>query len=243
MSAPRFHLAPAQLTLAPHTVVALPDAVARHAVHALRLRDGDALVLFDGQGGEYDATLVVVGRAVHAQVDAHRAIEREVAHPCTLVQAIVAADVMDGIVRKAVELGAAAVVPLVTERTQRVPRERVDRRVARWQQIAVAACEQCGRNRVPVVVEPLTLEAWLDATAVDQAVLLHPAAQESLARIAAQAAPGAVVIGPEGGFSAVELERVEQRGMRRARLGASVLRADTAAIAALATLNAVAVER
>jgi len=239
MSAPRFFIAREDVALLPHSVIALPESVVRHAVQARRLRDGDALVLFDGQGGEYDATLVLVGRAAHAQLDAHRAIEREVSHPCWLVQAIVAQDAMDGLVRKAVELGVAGIVPLVTERTQRVPAERVDKRVARWQQIAVAACEQCGRNRVPRIADVVPFVEWVQSADASM-VILDGDAPRSLVAQAQVALPRAIAVGPEGGFTAEELQSAKARGASAVHLGGRVLRAETAAIAALATLEAIA---
>ena len=132
----------------------MPEAVARHAVQVLRVRDGEPVVLFDGTGGEYSATLVRAGRRAFARTGAHRPSSAEPAHPATLVQAVIAPDDMDWLVRKAVELGAAAIVPVLAARSQRAPAARLDRRVARWQQIAIAACEQCGRNRVPTVAAP-----------------------------------------------------------------------------------------
>jgi 16S rRNA (uracil1498-N3)-methyltransferase len=170
--------------------IALPDAVAQHAARALRLAAGDPIVLFDGRGGEWTATLSR---------------------------------------------------PLLTERSQRARSdERADRRRAHWQSIAVAACEQCGRNRVPEVTAPTSLDAFLDDETSAPIALAAPGADRSLAELARQRTPRSVVIGPEGGFSSAEVERAAQRGVHLVGLGPRVLRAETAAIAALAMLAAVA---
>jgi len=239
MSAPRFFVAPDGATLAPDTEIALPGEVARHAAQVLRLRDGAPIVLFDGTGGEYPATLMLAGREARARTQVHRPVERETAVDITLVQALVAADVMDAIVRKAVELGAAAIVPVIAERSQRGPAERLEKRVARWRQIAVAACEQCGRNRIPRVDAPRELREWVaDEADLRAAALLDPRAARSLAAAAAHART--VLIGPEGGFTDAEVALCTAAGAQAVHLGTRTLRADTAAIAALATLvNAV----
>ena len=234
---PRFFIDPASATLAPHVELPLPDAVCRHAVQVLRLRDGDAVTLFDGCGGEYPGTLIVRGRTAAAAVGAHVGVERESRHAVTLVQAIVAPDMMDWIVRKAVELGAAAIQPVLAERSQRGPAERLERRGERWRQIAIAACEQCGRNRIPTVEAPLALTDWMHACGSLEAVaVLEPDASVSLASVAPRVRT--VLIGPEGGLTPAEIAACNAAHARSAHLGARVLRADTAAVAALATLNA-----
>lgn len=238
---PRFFIDPASAALAPHVELPLPEAVCRHAVQVLRLRDGDALTVFDGRGGEYAGTLVVRGRTAAAAVGAHVDVERESPHAVTLVQAIVAADVMDWIVRKAVELGAAAIAPVVSSRTQRAPAERLDRRLERWRQIAIAACEQCGRNRVPAVDAPVAFGEWIrTGPSRSGAVLLDPSAPASLADATRVATVGAVLVGPEGGFVPDEVAAARAAGLATAHLGVRILRAETAALAALATIEAVA---
>jgi 16S rRNA (uracil1498-N3)-methyltransferase len=235
MSAPRFHVAPAETALAAGIEIPLPDAVARHALQVLRLRAGDPLVLFDGHGGEYEATLLTAGRGARAAVARHVPVEREREVPIELEQSLVAADVMDDIVRRAVELGVAAITPVLAERSQRVPHERLARRVQRWRQIAIGACEQCGRNRVPPVGELTSLAEWARGRGSLSAVaVLDPLADAPLAPLHASSA---VLVGPEGGFTSAEIHFLASAGARRARLGPAVLRADTAAIAALAVLG------
>jgi 16S rRNA (uracil1498-N3)-methyltransferase len=241
LSVPRFYIAPDEAALVADAEVTLPLGAARHASQVLRLRAGDALVLFDGRGGEHPATLTGIGRVVRARIAAHVDIERESPVATTLVQALAAADVMDWIVRKAVELGVAAIEPVVAARSQRAPSERLDRRTARWQQIAISACEQCGRNRIPQVAPIASLADWLVRMSdLGDSVVLAPGASASLPALARTMLRARVLVGPEGGLDDAELRAAVERGARAAHLGARVLRAETAALAALATINAMA---
>jgi 16S rRNA (uracil1498-N3)-methyltransferase len=149
---------------------------------------------------------------------------------------------MDFVVRKAVELGVAANQPLQSSRSQNASDDRIARRLAHWQPLAIAACEQCGRNRIPAIAPVMPFAQWLAAAAdVPRPVaILDAAAERSLASLGANGAPRAIVVGPEGGFDAAELALARAAGAARFHLGARVLRAETAAVAALATINAIA---
>ncbi len=219
----------------------LPAAAARHAAQALRMRRGDALALFTGTGGEYAATITHIDRhGVVAEVERFVDIEREFTRPLALVQAVVAADMMDFVVRKAVELGASAIVPVQAARSQGLPPERAQRRVAHWRQIAIAACEQCGRNRLPRITPVVAWSDWL-AGADDQRapmVILDHEASMPLARVVGDSAPRTVIVGPEGGFTREESGTARACGAIAAQLGPRVLRAETAALAALAVIAA-----
>ena len=242
MSAPRF-LCAGELNLddvAQEYV--LPDAVAHHALRVLRLTVGDSLTLFTGRGGEFAATLIRADkRAAVVRVDAFDPVERETALAVTLVQGIAANDAMDHAVRKSVELGVAAIQPVLTARGAHMPGgERGTKRLAHWRQIVVAACEQCGRNRIPHVHEVMTLERWLgDRPPAASGLVLAPGAKDSF--VDAPRPPGAldVLIGPEGGLTPDEIAAARHAGMTAVRLGPRVLRTETAALAALATINAV----
>lgn len=219
----------------------LPAAAARHVAQALRMRRGDALALFPGTGGEYAATIVHIDRhGVVARVGQFTAIEREPAQPVTLVQAMIAADMMDLVVRKAVELGASAIVPVQAARSQGLARERAERRIVHWRQIAIAACEQCGRNRLPVITPVVAFADWLAGADDHQApmVILDGQAPRSLASVAGESPPRTVIVGPEGGFTPGEVSAALARGAIQAHLGPRVLRAETAALAALAVVGA-----
>lgn len=219
--------------------VALPEAVAHHALRVLRLRDGEPLVLFDGGGGEVDARLVVRGKAGHALLGARRTVDRESPLQVVLVQALASGDKMDWIVQKAVELGAAGVVPVAAERSVlKLGGERADKRRAHWQQVAQAACEQCGRNRLPTVAEPTTLAAYLAAQRATAKLILAPGGESGLAGLQRPSAPLHVLIGPEGGWSEAELAACRAAGCVALGLGPRILRTETAGLAVLAALQA-----
>lgn len=234
---PRVHL---NAPLAAGSTLALPGAAVRH-VQVLRLQPGDKLTLFDGRGGEWSAKVSSMGRSqITVEVIAHHAIERELACEVIMALGMPANDRMDLLVEKAGELGAAALQPLVTARSVLRPAgERAERRRAHWQAVAEAACEQCGRNRVPEVAPVRTLRDWLrdlPEPAADEVRLLLGFAPD--ARALPQAAAGArrlwLLSGPEGGLSAEEEHAARERGFVPVTLGARVLRADTAPLAALA---------
>ena len=244
MASPRFFVDQPLSAGAAGSTVRLPEDVARHALRALRLPLGASIRLFDGRGGEYRATLDGVDRhGASARIDAFDPVEREWAGAPTLVLAVLASDPMDVAVRKAVELGVSAIVPVAAARSQAAPRGvREARRLLHWRSIAIAACEQCGRNRIPPIDEPRPLDEWLrsDASRGGEGVIAGPGASCSLASFAARTPPRFVVIGPEGGFTDAEMSLAIARGLTAVHLGARVLRADTAAVAALAMLAALA---
>lgn len=220
--------------------VVLPAPAAHHALRVLRLGIGNAIVLFTGGGGELSATIVHADkRHATVRIEGFNAIDREPALAVTLVQAIPANDAMDYAVRKAVELGVAAIAPVVSTQGARFPDgERGDKRLAHWQQIAVAACEQCGRNRVPVVAAPQSFENWLAQRGPARVgVMLAPDATLTLPAMRAPQGAIDVLIGPEGGFNAREVERALQSGITAVRLGPRILRTETAVAAALSAIN------
>jgi 16S rRNA (uracil1498-N3)-methyltransferase len=248
---PRFHC---PLPLASSDVIELPAGAARH-VQVLRLQPGATVTLFSGgaggagaTGGEFDATVTRMGRSdVQVLVGAHHAIEREAPRAVHLLAGITANERMDWLVEKATELGAASLTPLLAERSVlKLKGERGDRKRAHWQAVAVAACEQCGRNRVPVVHEAVSLAEWLaehpfltqdGPEPVMRLVLsLHPDA-----RPLREALPfsGAVTMlsGPEGGLTPAEEAAALAAGFMPVTLGPRVLRAETAPLAVLAALT------
>lgn len=239
---PRFHCAvPLQAGLA----LALPPGAARH-VQVLRMQPGQALTLFDGRGGEYAAVVERMGRSeVTVNVGAHDPVEREAPQAVHLALGMPANDRMDWLVEKATELGATSIQPMMTAHgVLRLAGERAEKKRAHWEAIAIAACEQCGRNRVPLIHPVRAYADWLgDAQADDsmQRVVLSlaPGTQPlaELARTAPGTAAWRVLSGPEGGLSADEEARALAQGFRPARLGPRVLRAETAALAALTLLG------
>lgn len=238
MAAPRFHV---DLPLAPHTVVALPEATAHHALRVLRLRAGTTVVLFDGRGGEYPGRLEVEGRKASVVLEA--AVPREAESPLaiTLVQAVPSGDKMDWVVEKAVELGACAVQPVQSERSVlRLSAERAEKRRLHWQAIAIAASEQCGRNRVMPVLPLLAWDAWIAGQGADRGwkFVLHPMDGQPLSTVPRPDRALTLLVGPEGGLTEDEVAAARRAGYAPLRCGPRILRTETAGLAALAALQA-----
>lgn len=239
MSLPRFYC-PFALDAGART--SLPPAAAHHAARVLRLNPGDNLILFNGTGGEYRARIIRIGPAgdeVSAEVLEWAAREVEPPLPVLLAQAISGGEKMDYTLQKAVELGVARIQPLQSERSVvRLSGERAQKRVQHWQQVAIAACEQCGRNRIPEVAPIKPLASWLaEDHAPGLKLMLSPQAASRL-RDLPQPETGVILLaGPEGGFSAREIEMAKTREFIQARLGPRVLRTETAALAALAAIQ------
>ncbi|MBA4742832.1 MAG: 16S rRNA (uracil(1498)-N(3))-methyltransferase [Azoarcus sp.] len=219
--------------------IPLPEPVSHHAVRVLRLPDGAPLVLFDGAGREVAARLIVRGKRGFAELGAWSEPARESPLELVLVQALASADKMDWVVQKAVELGASRIVPVRAARSVlKLAGERADKRVAHWRQVAVAACEQCGRNRVPEVGDILDLPAYLSAERdTAEFVILDPHAGEPLASLGAPRRACHLLIGPEGGFDETELAACRAAGARALRMGPRVLRTETAGLAVLAAMQ------
>lgn len=217
-------------------LLVLPAGAARH-VQVLRLQPGDALTLFDGRGGEWDARVERMGRSeVAVQVGIHHPVERQPAAQVHLALGIPANDRMDWLVEKAAELGAASIQPLVTDRSVlRLSGERARRKQEHWQAIAAAACEQCGGNRVPQVHPVAELAGWMPPAGALLRLLSPEGPAVALA--STTGAPIVLLSGPEGGFTPREQDRAFAAGFEAASLGPRVLRAETAPIAALAAIT------
>ncbi|TXC67103.1 16S rRNA (uracil(1498)-N(3))-methyltransferase [Piscinibacter aquaticus] len=231
---PRFHV---DLPLAGAAEITLPEGAARH-VQVLRLQPGDALTLFDGRGGEWMAEVTAMGRReVSVRIGAHANVSRELPLAVTLAVGMPANERMDALVEKACELGVAAIQPLLCERSVlRTAGERAQKKVAHWQGVAVAACEQSGRTRVPTVAPVMALPQWLASLgprgdAVRIVLSLRDAHPLPALR---QLREMISLSGPEGGLSAAEEDSARRCGFQAASLGARTLRADTAPLALLA---------
>ena len=230
--------------LRPHATFALPEEAAHHAARVLRLQDGDAAVLFDGRGGEYETRLSLPGRGrVLAETGARHDVERESSLLVTLVQAVSSSEKMDFTIQKAVELGVAAIQPLLSAKSVvRLSAEREEKKLMRWRRVAIAACEQCGRNRVPVLREALSVADY-GGTPRDASLrlLLSPEGTTALSEIKQQIGHAiTIAAGPEAGFSGEEERLLQRAGFLPVLLGQRILRTETAALAALAALNALA---
>jgi 16S rRNA (uracil1498-N3)-methyltransferase len=231
---PRFHCGEA---LAAGRSVELPPGTARH-VQVLRLQPGSAITLFDGRGGEYRAIVERMGRSdVQVLVAEHRSVEREARRAIHLAVGMPANERMDWLVEKATELGAASIQPLLAQRSVvRLSGDRAARRQAHWQGVAIAACEQCGRNRVPAIHEPAELAAWLRGDGGHHGMRWLLSLEPDAADAGAEAGnePWTLLSGPEGGLTVDEEAAARAAGFRPLSLGPRVLRAETAPLMALA---------
>ncbi|WP_044871088.1 16S rRNA (uracil(1498)-N(3))-methyltransferase [Pseudomonas sp. LFM046] len=220
----------APLSLGQHE---LPEAQAHYIGRVLRLATGDAVQLFDGSGQEFLGELVDVGKkAVRVELRESFAGMAESPLRVHLGQGLSRGERMDWAIQKATELGVAEISPIVSERCEvRLKDERADKRLAHWRQVAISACEQCGRSVLPVIHSPVTLADWQRDVQADLRLVLHPVAEP----LASHAKPGtlAFLIGPEGGLSDVEVESARSAGFHAARLGPRVLRTETAPVVAL----------
>ena len=232
------------LPLVTGAMLELPGGAARH-VQVLRLQPGDSITLFNGEsGGEFDAAITHMGRSdVQVQVGAHHVVEREARRSVHLAVGMPANERMDWLVEKATELGVASIQPLMTERSVlRLSGERADKKVAHWHSVAIAACEQCGGNRVPAVHPMQTLTSWLSTApgaphGVGLLLSLQTGAVPLRTRVDSACADAVTFLsGPEGGLSRIEEDLALSKGFQPVTLGPRVLRAETAALAALTTL-------
>ncbi len=236
---PRFYC-PQELALG--TIVTLSDHVAHH-VQVIRLITGDRITLFNGEGGEYTATISTIDKKrVTAEVKLFEPREVELPYAITLAQALPEASKMDWIIEKAVELGAHAIQPLASQRcVVRLSAERATKKLQHWQGVVVAASEQSGRNRLTTLAEPVDFNQWTQQQDLHVRIMLSPRAEQSLSEWARHHPPQSValMIGPEGGFTDKEENLAIAQGVLMLSMGPRVMRTETAGIAAVAALNAV----
>ncbi len=220
-------------------IAELAEAVTHHAIHALRLREGDSLVLFDGEGGEFRARIHEIKKQrLKVELLAFQDISRESPLKITLAQALTTGDKMDFIIQKAVELGVACIQPLHTARcTARLSDDRAAKRLAHWRAIAINACEQCGRNRLPIIEPMRDFQEWLDMPVKSPRYMLLPDASHSFSTLVT-VPELCLLVGPEGGFEPREVNWAIEYDIQPVRLGPRILRTETAGFAAVAALSA-----
>lgn len=212
----------------------LPEAQAHYISRVLRMAEGDALQVFDGSGLEFRGTLAEVGKK-RVRVALSESFAGQVASPLHihLGQGLSRGERMDWAIQKATELGVNEITPIFSDRCEvRLKDERADKRLQHWRQVAISACEQCGRSRLPVIHPPLLLADWLKQTEAELKLVLHPVAEPLVSH--AKPASLAFLIGPEGGLSDGEVEQAQGASFHAARLGPRVLRTETAPVVALA---------
>ncbi len=226
--------------LEPHTITRLTGDRAHYVARVLRLRPGRALTVFDGTGGEYQATISTLARnTVEVAVGKHQAVERESPLRIDLAIGISRGERMDFAVQKAVELGARSIQPLVTERCGvSLSPERAGQRRRHWQNIVISASEQCGRNRLAIIQSVRDIGVWLSSRTREPGLVLAPEGRPDKPSPVPPGSPVTLLVGPEGGLSPAELEQAIQLGLQPLRLGPRILRTETAAMVALTTVQA-----
>jgi 16S rRNA (uracil1498-N3)-methyltransferase len=236
MPSPRIHC---DLRLGPGAQFALAPEAAQHVAKSLRLKTGDALTVFDGRGGEYEAVIQRVERdRVDVKLGAFRDVDLESSLDIGLVQGLPEADKMDWIIQKAAELGVSWIQPIVCDRSVvRLSGERAARREQHWRRVAVAACEQCGRNRIPDVRPTLGFMSWVAVAGGARRWMLVRDGTP-VAAMSAPQAPLELLVGPEGGLSERERDLALARGFEAVALGRRVLRTETAPLVAMAAMHA-----
>lgn len=216
----------------------LPTETTHYVTNVLRLRKGAPLIIFNGQGGEYQAVISELQKKTAIlHIGEHSAVERESTLELTLVQAISRPEHMDYTVQKAVELGVSRIIPVISERSPPLDKEKMLKRWQHWQKIVISACEQCGRNRVPQLSLIQPLYQWLTQPIAEPSILLDPLASQTLPSLE-HPQRVTILIGAEGGLTEEEIGQAKHAGYVGVRLGSRILRTETAALAILAICQA-----
>jgi 16S rRNA (uracil1498-N3)-methyltransferase len=233
----RKHRVYADIALTPEAETTLPEGPSRHLIQVLRLRTGDELVVFNGDGRDFAAVLTGTGKGLATvKLGAAGSEEPTLALPIHLGIGISKGERMDYAVQKAVELGVAEITPLFTERcVVKLDEKRLAKRLAHWHGVLVSACEQSGRRRLPTLHPAAKLDAWLQRAA--PGLLLDHRAEQALSQLPAPAGGLSLLVGPEGGLSESERDRAHKAGLTGVRLGPRVMRTETAPLAAIAAMQ------
>lgn len=236
LSIPRIYL-PVPLQSA--ALVTLDKQAAQHVTRVLRMKPGAPLIVFNGEGGEYTATLTEEGRgAAVVKIGEFIARDAESKLCVRLAQGISRGERMDYAIQKAVELGVTQIIPLFTEFcVVNMKEERAEKRLAHWQGVAISACEQCGRTRVPEILASRPLYEWLAQAQANLKLVFDPYSTQHLAQLPRPSGDITILIGPEGGLSDTETRAAIKSGFTAVQLGPRMLRTETAPVAALAAVQ------
>lgn len=226
----------------PGETIELSASAGQHVGVVLRMKVGEKLTLFCGDSHEYEAAIVTIHKKrVAVTIENKHLVNRESPKALHLAQSISKGERMELVIQKAVELGVASITPIISERTVvRLDEERLIKKQAQWQAIAISACEQSGRNTIPVINPPIKLDAFLRTCQADLKLMLSPLEAKSWRDYDLSGQDATLLIGPEGGFSQDEIELAKAHHFRALRMGPRILRTETAAICALSILQAVA---
>ena len=228
--------------LTPAMQIKLTGQARDHLIRVLRLQVGDALIVFNGRGGQYTASIAALEKKV-VSVQLHSFYDLECESPLDihLGQGLARGDKMDWLIQKAVELGVNQITPLVTQRSQiTLTEQRAAKKIAHWRAVIASACEQCGRNQLPQINKPMAVDVWCQSQITDMALVLEPTADKSLTELLSLMTPPqtiSLLVGPASGFSSVEITQVQQHGFIAANLGVRILRTETAALSVVAILQ------
>lgn len=218
--------------------ISLPEETAHYLKNVLRLKNNEQIIVFNGRGGEYSGNIEISKKNIILHVIQFNPIERESPLQITLAQGISHAEHFEIALQKATELGVQRIISLLTERTQGVDLQRLDKKIIRWNNILRSACEQSGRNQLPVLEMPQTLENWVETQIQGTKLFLEPTAEQTFATLSQIEMPLILVIGAEGGFSPQEIKLLKERDFLGIRVGTRILRTETAAIAVIAACQA-----
>lgn len=219
--------------------ISLNEKASHHLAHVLRISNGENIIVFNGKGGEYQASVTSINKR-GIEIEIKYFIERDCESPLHLIlgQGISRGDKMDFVIQKAVELGVNKIFPLVTERCNvRLNADQVEKKLNHWCSVAQSACEQSGRNILPEIMTPMNLAEWLHSTNADLSFVLSPYADASLDKEQNNVSSIQVLIGPEGGLSEQEIKLAELNKFKPLSLGPRILRTETATLAALSVLQ------
>ena len=217
----------------------LDEKASHHLARVLRASVNDDLVIFNGEGGEYHAVINQINKK-NVTVEIKKFIERQSESPVSisLAQGVARGEKMDFVIQKAVELGVSEIFPVITERCNvRLDQERSQKRLQHWQAVVISACEQSGRNRLPTIHAPQSLQSWLGSVAAEKKFVLSPHVNSKLEDADKKPATIAILIGPEGGLSEQEVQAAVSDGFAALNLGPRILRTETAAVTALSVLQ------
>ncbi|MDF2691385.1 MAG: rsmE [Gammaproteobacteria bacterium] len=217
----------------------LDAEASNHLANVLRMREAEKLIVFNGEGDEYLCSVISAQKkSMTVLLESKQTVLRESPLFIHLAQAVAKGDKMDLIIQKAVELGANAITPILTERSNvKLDSERFDKKMQHWQKVAISACEQCGRNVVPQVNAPLSLTKFIEHHEAELKLILHPGNGQNLSTLSTPIASLIIMIGPEGGFAEQEISLAQSRNYIKLNLGPRILRTETAPLAAISILQ------
>lgn len=223
--------------LAENNILSLDKATSHYLIHVLRLKDNEEIILFNGQGGEYAAKINIFKKNSEVHVLSFRDINLRSPLELHLGQSLVRGDRMDIVIQKATELGVNSITPLISANCQvRLDEARSQKRLQHWQNIAISACEQCGRTELPVIQTPILLNDWIRRSFAGISLLLEPSSQTSIKNLSSQSEIR-LAIGPESGWQAEEVASMVTQGFVACHLGPRILRTETASLVALTLLQ------